>query len=204
MRLPSARTLRIGAVSAAVVGLSAISIANLASSALLTDSKSAGPAAVTSGNVGLTLGTTTFSNFASAASAPGDAKYTLLTVTNSGSLALRYSATVTWSTSNALTQAMQFGVIKVATSASTCDSTLAWTTAVDNTTYLAKDVTASGTSIALFGSSATGAQTGDRALAAAASDYLYVRELEPSTYSTNTVVSSNLSLTFDSEQTANN
>ena len=190
MRLPSARTLRIGAVSAAVVGLSAISIANLASSALLTDSKSAGPAAVTSGNVGLTLGTTTFSNFASAASAPGDAKYTLLTVTNSGSLALRYSATVTWSTSNALTQAMQF--------------TLAWTTAVDNTTYLAKDVTASGTSIALFGSSATGAQTGDRALAAAASDYLCVRELEPSTYSTNTVVSSNLSLTFDSEQTANN
>ena len=204
MHLPSGHTLRIGAVSAALVGLSAISLANLASSALLTDSKAAGPAAVTSGNVALTLGTTTFSNFASSASAPGDAKYTLITVTNSGSLALRYSATLTWSVSNALTQSMQFGVIKVATSSSTCDGTLSWTTAVDNATYLAKDVTASGTSIALFGNNSTGAQTGDRALAAAASDYLCVRQLEPLTYSTNTVVTSTLGLTFDSEQTANN
>ncbi len=198
------RQLRIGAASAALVGLSAVSLVNLASSALLTDSKTAGAATVTSGNVSLALGSTTFSNLAASASAPGDAKYTLLTVTNAGSLQMRYAATLTWSTSNALTQAMQFGVIKVATSGSTCDGTLSWATAVDNTTYLAKDVTASGTSIALFGDSAAGSDSGDRTLAASGVEYLCVRALEPSSYSTNTVVSSNLSLTFTAEQTANN
>lgn len=198
------RQLRIGAASAALVGLSAVSLTNLASSALLTDSKTAGPATVTSGNVSLALGSTTFSNLAAGASAPGDAQYTILTVTNGGSLQMRYSATLNWSTSNALTQAMQFGVIKVATSSSTCDGTLAWSTAVDSTTYLAKDVTASGTSVALFGSSAAGAQAGDRTLAAGGVEHLCVRELEPSTYSTNSVLSSDVSITFDAEQTANN
>jgi hypothetical protein len=201
---PTGRQLRIAAASAALVGLSAVSLLNLASSALLTDSKTAGPATVTSGNVALTLGSTTFSNLAASASAPGDAKYTLVTVTNGGSLQMRYAATLTWSTSNALTQAMQFGVIKVASAAATCDATLAWTTAVDNATYLAKDVTASGTSIALFGSNVAGSQTGDRTVAASGVEYLCVRALEPSTYSTNTVVSSNVSITFDAEQTANN
>lgn len=200
----TARQLRLGAASVALVGLSAVSLTNLASSALLTDSRTAGPATVTSGNVALTLGSTSFSNFAATASAPGDAKYTVLTITNGGTLQMRYSATVNWSASNALTQAMQFGVIKIASAGATCDGTLGWTTAVDNTTYLAKDVTASGTSVALFGSSAAGAQTGDRTLAASASEYLCVRELEPSSYSTNSVLSSDLSLTFNAEQTANN
>ena len=172
---PTGRQLRIGAASAALVGLSAVSLVNLASSALLTDTRTAGPATVTSGNVSLALGSSTFSGLAASASAPGDATYTLLSVANSGSLQMRYAATLTWSTSNALTRALQFGVIKVATSSSTCDGTLSWANAVDHTTYLAKDVTATGTSVALFGDPAPGADPGDRTLAASGVEYLCVR-----------------------------
>lgn len=201
---PSGRQLRLGAASAALVSLSAVSIVNLASSALLTDTKTAGPAAVTTGNVTLTLGSTTFANLAATASAPGDAKFTVLTVASGGSLQMRFSATLMWSTSNTLTQAMQFGVIKVASAGAACDGSLAWTSAVDGTTLLAKDVTAPGTSTPLFGSPAAGAQTGDRTLAASGVEYLCVRSLEPISYATNTVVSSNVSIAFDAEQTANN
>ena len=199
MKKFTGRQIRIGAASAALVALSGVTLANLASSALFTDSQTAGAATVTTGAVTLSLGTATFANLASASVAPGDAKYTIVTVTNSGSLAQRYAGTLQWAASNAMTQAVQVSARTVASAGATCDGTLTW-----GTGDVATNVTAASTSIALFGSSATGAQTGDRALAAAASDYLCVRELEPSTYSTNTVVSSNLSLTFDSEQTANN
>lgn len=203
--MTSARTARIAAASVGLVALSAVTVVNLASSALFTDTQTAGAATVTTGNVALSLTGATLANLGTTSLAPGDAKYAVVTVTNSGSLADRYAATLRWSASNAMTQAVQVSVRTIASGAATCDGTLAWAGSVDSSTYLAKDVTAASTSQALFGSTAAGAQTGDRALAASSADYLCVRMALPSaTGNTAASQTSGLSIAFDAEQTANN
>ena len=83
MNRPSGRTLRLGAASVAMLSLSAVTLTNLASSALFTDSRTTSASTVTSGNVALTLGGTASSSFALTAMAPGDAKYGVITVQNS-------------------------------------------------------------------------------------------------------------------------
>jgi hypothetical protein len=199
------RTLRIAAASVGLVALSAVTVVNLASSALFTDTQTAGAATVTTGNVALSLSGKTLANLGTTALAPGDVKFAVVTVSNSGSLADRYAATLTWSASNAMTQAVQVSVRALGSAPSTCDATLAWGASVDNTTYLAKDVVAAGTSQALFGSTAAGAQLGDRSLAASSADYLCVRTVLPAaTGNTAASQSSALSIAFDAEQTANN
>ena len=200
MKKFTGRQIRIGAASAALVALSGVTLANLASSALFTDSQTAGAATVTTGAVTLSLGTATFANLASASVAPGDAKYTIVTVTNSGSLAQRYAGTLQWAASNAMTQAVQVSARTVASAGATCDGTLTW-----GTGDVATNVTAASTSIALFGNAASGAQSGDRTLAASGAEYLCIRTLLPSA-SGNAVanLSGALALKFDAEQTANN
>lgn len=203
--MPSPRTLRLAAASLGLVALSAITVANLASSALFTDSQTAGATTVATGNVALSLTGATLANLGTSSLAPGDAKFAIVTVSNSGTLADRYAATLKWSASNAMTQAVQVSVRTIASGAATCDGTLAWTGVVDNATYLAKDVTAAGSSQALFGSAVAGAQTGDRGLAASGSDYLCVRTVLPAaTGNTAASQTAGLSIAFDAEQTANN
>lgn len=63
--------------------------------------------------------------------------------------------------------------------------------------------TANTTSLKLYGDSATGNQTGDRAFAASASEYYCVRLALPLA-STASSLSSSLTFTFNAEQTANN
>lgn len=198
----NARTLRLGLVSAALVGVSAVSLTNLASTALFTDTQSTTASVVTSGSVDLALGGSAATTLAVPAMAPGDARYGVVTVQNAGSLQSRYSAKAGWSTGNALTSALTLSVRTIAAAGSTCDASLAW-----GTSDVATNETASSnaTTLALFGSSTAGQQTGDRALGAASNEYLCVRLALPSSAG-NSVASltSSLTLTFDAEQTANN
>ena len=73
MNRPTGRTLRLGVASAALLGLSAVTLTGLASSALFTDTKSTSAAALTTGNVALNLGGTASTAFAVTAMAPGAA-----------------------------------------------------------------------------------------------------------------------------------
>ncbi|MFN8156771.1 MAG: hypothetical protein U0R68_05115 [Candidatus Nanopelagicales bacterium] len=199
----NARTLRVGLASAALLGLSAVTLTGLASSALFTDSKSTSAAAITSGNVALTVGGTASTALAVSAMAPGDTKYAVVSVANSGSLALRYSGVATWSAAGTLPNTATLSMRTIASSGATCDGTLSWGTG--DVVTNAKAASTSATSVTLFGSSSAGAQTGDRNAAAAATDYFCVRLALPSS-ADNTVAgqTSNLTLSFDAEQTANN
>jgi hypothetical protein len=202
MTAPTARTIRFVTASVALVALSGITLSSLASSALFTDSKTTGSSAVTSGTVTLALGGTAATTLAVSAMAPGDAKYGVVTVQNAGSLQSRYSSTATWSASNALTTALTLSARTIASAVATCDGTLTWGTA-DVATNVSP--ASSATTAALFGNPNAGAQAGDRTVSAATSEYLCIRLALPSSAG-NAVggLTSNLTLTFDAEQTANN
>jgi len=161
------RTIRLGLVSAALVGVSAVSLTSLASPALFTSTQSTSASIVTSGSVDLTLGGSAATTLAVSAMAPGDAKYGVVSVQNSGSLQSRYSAKATWSAGNALTSALTLSVRSIASAGATCDATLAWGTA-DLATNA--NAASNATSAALFGSSTAGQQTGDRTLGAASTE----------------------------------
>ena len=199
----NSRTLRYGIASAALLGLSAVTLTGLASSALFTDTKSTSASAITTGNVALTLGGTASTALAVTGMAPGDIKYGVVTVQNAGSLALRYAGTANWSAAGTLPSTATLSMRTIASGAATCDATLGWGTG--DVVTNAKAATSLVTAVTLFGSNLAGQQTGDRALAASSSDYFCVRLQLPSS-ADNTVASqsSNLTFSFDAEQTANN
>jgi hypothetical protein len=135
--------------------------------------------------------------------APGDTKYGVVTVQNAGSLALRYAGTANWSAAGTLPATATLSLRTIASGAATCDGTLGWGTG--DVVTNAKAASSLVTAVTLFGSNLTGQQTGDRSLAANSNDYFCVRLQLPSS-ADNTVASqtSNLTLAFDAEQTANN
>ncbi len=198
----NARSIRLGIASLALVGVCGASVTSLASSALFTDSISTGASTVASGSVDLTLGGTASTTLAVAAMAPGDSRFGVVTVQNSGSLGLRYAGEAGWSSGNALTSILQVSARTLSSAASTCDSTLGWGSGDVVTNQVATDNT---TSLPLFGSPNTGAQPGDRLLSAASAEHFCVRLTLPSTAGNNVAnLTSDLSLAFAAEQTANN
>ena len=202
MNRPSARTLRLATASAALLALSAVSMGTLASSALFTSTASSGPATVASGSVSLVLGGSASTTLATSGMAPGDTRFGVVSVQNAGSLQARYSAAITWSAANELTSALTLSAKSIASAGATCDATLTWTSG-----NLATDVSAGvgQTTVALFGSSAAGDQAGDRTISAAATEFVCVRlSLPAATGNTAASKTSNLSLDFVAEQTANN
>ena len=196
----SNRALRVGAVSVTLLSVSAVVGYSLASSALFTSSSSTSAAPVTAGTVTLTPTDATFvADLGAAAMAPGDTKYTKFTVANGGTLALRYAVTESWTSANALSAAVSLSVRTIASAGAACDGSLTWGSA-----DLATNVTTATTSGNVVGDPTTGAQTGDRPLATSGTEYLCVREQLPLATTTGAGLSSNLSLTFAGEQTANN
>jgi len=196
------RTVRLGLVSAGLLAISAVSLTNLASSALFTSTQSTSASVVSSGSVDLSVDGSASTTLAVSSMAPGDARYGIVSVDNTGSLQSRYSGKATWSTGNALTSALTLSVRTIASAVAACDATLSWGTA-DVVTNASGSGNA--TTVALFGSAATGQQAGDRTLGAATTEYLCIRMALP-TSAGNSVSSltSNLALTFDAEQTTNN
>jgi len=188
--------------SLALVGVCGASVTTLTSAALFTDTATTGASTVASGSVDLALGGTAATTLAIAEMAPGDATYGVVTVQNSGSLGLRYSAVASWSVGNALTSALRISVRSIASAGATCDASLAW-----GTGDLASDKGAAGnaTSLALFGAASAGADPGDRALGAASGESLCVRLALPASAGNEVADrTSDLTLQFAAEQTANN
>ena len=186
--------LGIGALSVAFV-----SAAGLASSALFTSQDSSSGNSFAAGTVVLNAGggakVFTVTN---AQEAPGTESYGKVTIANQGSLGLRYAMTSTPSQTKGLADHLQLKVVAT-DAAAACDKN-----AITGGTAI-YDGALSG---AAFGSIAAGAQTGDRALAANASEALCMQV----TFPNGTAVVDNAfqggtagaAFTFDAEQTLNN
>ena len=171
----------------------------LGSNAIFTDSELVGGNTFTTGNIDISTSPTsslvTFSGMM-----PGDVTTQALTVSNAGSGQLRYaiSASATNADAKALKDqlVMTINTVDVTTPGTPCDD-------FDGTQLYTGDL--DGTAGVLVGSSAQGAQAGDRVLDASNNEVLCFRVSLPLS-ATNAVQSAatTATFTFDAEQTANN
>lgn len=201
MHAPSSRTVRTGLAGAGLLAMCGIAFGSLASSALFTSSASTGSATVASGNVAIGLGGSGSTALAVSAMAPGDTRYGIVTLTNTGSLQARVASKATWSQSNALTQALSLSVRQITNGSTTCDATLGWGTG----DIISNQVAGVGiTTIPVYGSATTGQQPGDRTVSAAGVETYCARLTLPvATGNAAASLTSDLTFTFDAEQTAN-
>lgn len=191
----SATLLLTGALALATVASSAFSFALFTDQETVTGTFTSGTIVLDDAKVdALTLSTTGMM--------PGDSVTDDVVIENDGTSQLRYALST--SSTNADTKdvrsqlTLTIKTIDVTTPASPCDN-------FDGTSVLASTVLFDGTTNAGFGSSATGAQTGDRVLAAAANETLCFRVSLPSaTSNAYQGATTTTTFTFDAEQTVNN
>jgi hypothetical protein len=186
------------AAAAAVTALVALSVPD--TSALFTDSDAVGANTFTNSTISLTLSPTTalvtFANML-----PGDSVTNPILVTNAaGSSALRYAVSSTATNSDALglkdQLVLTIKTVDVTTPGVPCDN-------FDGTQLYTGDLDS--TAGKLVGDNTAGAQAGDRALAAGASEYLCFQvSLPTGTSNTYKLATTTATFTFDSEQTKNN
>lgn len=185
-----------------VIGVMAAVFA-VVSQAIFTDSDSVGSNTFNTGTVSLTTSPTSAIWTAVTAGAPGDRATGALTVSNAGTLELRYA--VTGSNTNATLAAgmnLRIGL----RGGGSCDfpyhNTDGTTTTLTDDTQLFAGALSTA---ALIGSNAQGAQAGDRTLAAGASEVLCFAVVLPTSAGNSLQgLSNTTTFTFDSEQTANN
>jgi spore coat-associated protein N len=187
------------AASIGIAALSLVTLGSLTTGALFSDSQDLGANAFTTGTV--VIGTTpatalfTVNNMA-----PGDVVGKPLTVSNTGTLALRYAttATATDPDTKALRGQLQFSVYSnVGAAACSADNVAGGT--------LLFGPAAIGAASSVFGDPAQGQQPGDRTLLASTSETLcFVASLPLSTDNTFQAATTTVTFTFDAEQTANN
>ncbi|MCH8052259.1 MAG: hypothetical protein IIC86_09605 [Chloroflexi bacterium] len=175
---------------------------SLSALALFTDTDSVGTNSFATGSISLTTTPTATIWTAVTDALPGDKATGALTVTNAGSLSLRYAVTGT-NTDATLAGAMNLRIaLKVGGS---CDFPYHLDNGT-NTTFTDDTAVYSGllSNAAPIGNVAAGNDTGDRTLASG-SEVLCFAVVLPDT-ATNTVngLSNVTTFTFDSEQTANN
>jgi len=185
----------------ALVGVAGVGIGSIASSALFTDTESTTAATITSGTIAITAGGDYNSYFPTSSMMPGDDKYGIITIAN-GNGAARLSSTANWSVANALTTDLEIRMVTLADSAATCTSSTDFSSPLNSAV---KPASSSATSFAMFGSATAGNQTGDRTLAAGTTYYYCVNVKMPTDMPTAAQgATSNLTFTFNAEQTANN
>jgi spore coat-associated protein N len=183
---PRTRRRRRG-VLAVLLGLTVVSLgAGMFSLAVFTDT-AASTGSFTSGSVDISSSPTVAFNVTNMV--PGDVVTQGLTITNNGTLSLRYALTTVAST--ILGDNLTVAIKTVGTSCAVFDGTsVLATTALDG---------------AAFGSPAQGPQAGDRTLAAAANEVLCFRVTFPlSADDTLQGLTSAATFTFSAEQTLNN
>jgi hypothetical protein len=203
---PADRDRRRRAVAtAAICGLAFVGIGQLATGALFKDSASAS-VTYTSGDVEIEANgrpTTTLSSAANLA--PGDIVFRPVSVTNGGTLDLRYSVTgVIDSQSKSLGGELRYTVYDGMT-VPECNAANA-SRDVSSGTSLVSDASIGTSSTNLVGNPATGRQNGDRAINAGdPPDVLCVAmELPLATTSAFAGADASVTLTFAAEQTRNN
>jgi len=181
------------------IGLLAM-LSGLASLAVFTDTASVGGNTFATGTVDITTSPTTalvtFSGMA-----PGDSITDDITVTNAGTLALRYAVTST-TTENTLAAQLDLTIWDEAAESdggTTCNAT-----APGTVLYGPADL-GSTTGVNVMGSPTQGSQAGDRTLAATANEVLCFRVALPSsTGDTFQNLTTTATFAFQAEQTANN
>ncbi|WP_448630372.1 TasA family protein [Cellulomonas soli] len=195
----------------AIVGLSVVGATSLTTSALFTDNDTVN-GAIASGTVDISGGDFALTMPAGGL-APGDAVVSPVTVDNRGSLELRYAvrysaAAGTPGTAPDLETPVTAGSLQDALSLSlyaldAASCTVAATNAA--TPLVSTGVGLAGTDTALLGSSAPGAQTGDRVLAALTGEQLCVRvDFAAASGNEFQALSTDVTLRFVAEQTVNN
>jgi predicted ribosomally synthesized peptide with SipW-like signal peptide len=193
---PERRRLVLGLGALAV---SAVGLTSVVTGAFFTDQATATNNAFTTGTVDLTASpataAVTLPNMA-----PGDVITAPLTVNNAGTLAYRYSvlSTTTASTPDLAAQldfTIKTGVTACTTAGFAATGAVAYGPADLGSVLGAK----------VLGDAVAGQQTGDRTLAAGASEVLCLQVSLPSaTGNTYQAKTTTATLTFDAEQTANN
>lgn len=147
----------VAVIAIAVVGLATVTTTAF-TGALGNKSKSI-TTPFTTGRVDLSAGPSTLA-FDVSNMAPGDAKYTVITVANTGTLKLRYSMTST-STEDVLASKLQLSMAKGG--AAFCNAAM-WSATPEKIST--GGLLGSTTGVKVFGDAAVGAQTGDRVLVA--------------------------------------
>ncbi|MCA0330615.1 MAG: CalY family protein [Actinobacteria bacterium] len=183
-----------------IVALAFVGLGQLTTAALFEDTATAATS-YASGNVAIEAGGQANLVLAAAANmAPGDTVYRHVSVSNAGSLDLRYaiSAQTTSETKN-LSQVLRYAVYNNA--AGTC--TKAGTASA---TPLVSNIQVAAAATPLVGSSVNGYQAGDREIPAGASadDICIAVTLPLATTSAYASADAQVTLSFDAEQTKNN
>lgn len=186
----------VAVIGAAVLALTA-GLFTVSSLALFTDSESVGANVFSTGSLDLTASPTT-AVLTLTDMVPGSEVTAPLTIGNGGSLELRYAGTSV-TTEDTLAAGLD---LTIRVGVTTCDNT-DWD-ATGTVIYATGDLGSTG-GIALFGDVSTGAQAGDRTLAASASEVLCANVTLPSN-APNSVqgLTTTATFTFDAEQTVNN
>lgn len=194
-RLDPARRARLIATTA-TVALAAAGVTSLTTGALFTDTQTM-PSDFTTGTVDVAAAMSPTVTLGAGNMAPGDSSYGSVTVTNAGSLELRYAVSLVATNGQVADLAGELDIAVYATP--TCAA------GVESGTPIATDTGLPLAPAALVGSSLTGADAGDRALGAGAAESLcFVVHLPLATTNTFQATTSELTLTFDAEQTVNN
>jgi hypothetical protein len=187
--------------TAAIAGLAFVGLGQLTTSALFEDSAAAS-VSIASGDVEIEANGLASTTLAAASNmAPGDTVYRPVSITNAGSLDLRYAITAqTTAETKQLSDVLRYSVYG-GVSAASCN-----TAGVASLTPAVANV-AVGTGVSpLLGSTVQGAQGGDRPIAAGAgADEICVGITLPfATTSAYAAASATVELTFNAEQTKNN
>lgn len=181
-------------LSAAVVlvGIATVAVTSLA---LFTDTAPVGANIFTTGTIDINA-TPASAVVTMPAMAPGDQVTAPLTVSNDGSLELRYAVEST-TTEDVLAAEL---VLTVKVGVTTCDDAN-W--AADGTTLYAGQLGSTGTD-AIMGLAAAGADAGDRVLLAATNEVLCLNVTLPLASTAGQGATTTATLDFLAEQTANN
>lgn len=181
------------------LGVSAVGVTSVVTGAYFTDQATVGSNTFTTGTVDLTA-TPATAVVTLGSMAAGDVVTAPMTVNNAGTLAYRYSvlSTATPSTPDLAAQLD----LTVKSGVTTC--TTAGFSTTGTVLYGPGDL-GSTAGVKVLGDAATGQQTGDRSLAAGATEVLCVQvSLPGATGNAYQGKTTTATLTFDAEQTANN
>ncbi len=192
-------TVRRTALAAGVLSVAVVSVAGLASSALFTSTDSISGSDFVAGTIDITDNDATF-ELTNTELAPGTVDFNKIVIDNDGSLGLRYVMTSVSANADGKGLRDQLELTVVATAAdASCDAAAV---AAGSPIYTGS------LSAAAFGSTATGADSGDRELAANTSEALCMQvEFPNGTAAVDNAFqgsTTSTTLTFDAEQTINN
>ena len=178
-------------------GVSVAAVVIGVTGAIFTDTQSVGANTFTAGTIDV-LAAPASAVVSFSAMAPGDESVGALTVTNAGSLQMRYAITSV-TTENVMAADLD---MTIKTGVSTCTSV---GFGVDGAIVYGPADLGSTTGINVIGNPATGSQAGDRVLAGAANEVLCIKVALPLAIgNTSQGVTSTASLDLAAEQTANN